>query len=183
MKINISLSFQVLEHKTSRIREQLFIFNGKDSQARKNLKPVVDAFLDGKYSVGWEEDQDGLHYYIFKGYKCIGNVSFDFWPTWSIKRIRKLFPPSTKFAIPHAQFLPEYQGKGLASGMYKLAMDRDIVFITMDQSKAAIKLWQSLSKKTGATIYHFDPETRTRLTEPTANSVKIMTKLPVRFEK
>lgn len=144
-------------------------------KAGKKMRPLL-TWLDTKdpsIEIGHRASFGGSpEFWIYLDKACVGYVTFSY--PLARSSLTKWFPAKVKFAQPHSTLLPILQGKGYASFIYEIAMRSGIVLYAWEHTNAAAKLWDSLSRKMGAKIYHFDTEKTIFVGSPTKDTVKVL---------
>ncbi len=131
-------------------REYLFL------DSLKTNDPSVEVKYE-KYKYG------GVDYYIYLHGKCEGALSFH--PEHSTYLSSHY---GDKLITPHSDVSGKLRGKGYASFIYSLYLERGYVFVSKQQSIDSALLWDRLAKRRG----------RVEFATPTHEGLKVTSRLP-----
>jgi hypothetical protein len=145
---------------------------GDRSRDRGVLTWVHGASKDPDFTVGVIDDHSYMTvFFIFYKGNCEGNIAFDYLEGRSNSRKAKL--NVSHVATPHAVLTAKVRGLGIASFLYRRAMDAGITLVSYSHTDMAARVWDSLSTK-GYKLYHF--ENGHVVPGMTDDSLKILTK-------
>ena len=108
------------------------------------LTYIVD---DGRIKIGYRKPNNAwISIYLFVDGEAEGALEVSLVTgTLFGAPLRKLLG-GRPICIPHIAFTEKIRGKGYASAMYRIALDRGCVFVTSGHTKDAKALWDSLKE-------------------------------------
>jgi hypothetical protein len=146
--------------------------HGNRSRDRGMLTWVHGASKDPNLTVGFVDNHTyATVFHIFYKGNCEGTIVFDYLEGRSNSREAKL--NVSHVATPHAALTAKVRGLGIASFLYRRAMDAGITLVAYSHTDMAARVWDSLSTK-GYKLYHF--ENGHVVPDITEDSLKILTK-------
>ena len=154
------------------------------SYLRKAGKLKFLTTLSKDIEIGFQLTPTSLQFYLFDKiesiwvwqntpYRCFGSVCLE---KPSAKNLTELFQKfkRTKFLIPHSTMLTGYRGLGYPSFIYSLYIRKGYCLISEKHTTAAAILWDSVAKKNGIEVLHYEPRTRLFVAAPTPTSLKML---------
>lgn len=142
------------------------------------LTPVIDIdnfFIDSPLKVQVRRSFNKSYYfYVFDKDRCVALVEFE--NNNASKNILKLTKYKNVF-IPHATVHPDYRGLSISSNIYLyfLLNASNVVLMSYKHTKAAVALWDSISRKINKVIIYHNLVTGENDKRQSKTNIKLLT--------
>lgn len=172
---------ELLEYKIKQLGNRYVLSAAKQGELYADkLKYIVD---DGHVKIGYmKPNKQWISIYLFVDDSAEGALEINLVGPHVkfVKSLQKLIG-ERPICIPHIAFTDKLRGKGYASAMYKIALDRGCVLATYGHTQSAKALWDGLKDYDHAYFTEKDGLTTT----PSRDAVRLVGKnlLPARINR